>query len=76
MKIILILVVVLVGVWLWRTGRQGSVSRDSPKTPANPSDPQEMVSCQLCALHFPRSEAVTGRLGLYCCGDHRQRAEP
>jgi uncharacterized protein len=76
MKFILVLAVVMIGIWLWRSGRQGSVTRDRPKSPPSPADPQEMVSCQLCSLHFPSAEAVTGRLGLYCCKDHLQRAEP
>ena len=76
MKILLILPVVLIGVWLWRSSRHNSVSNDKPKPPENANAPQEIVSCQLSASHFPRAEAVKGRLGLYCCSDHHQRAEP
>jgi uncharacterized protein len=73
MKFLLVLAVVLFGVWLFRSGRQDKVTRQKP--PVNPSDPQEMVSCQLCAVHVPKSDAVPGRNGLYCSAEHRQRAE-
>ena len=73
MKFFLVLAVVLFGVWLFRSGRQDKVTRQNP--PPNPPDPQEMVSCQLCAVHVPKTDAVPGRNGLYCSTEHRQRAE-
>lgn len=73
MKFFLVLAVVLIGVWLWRSGRQDKVTRKKP--PAPPAGPQEMVSCQLCGVHFPKADAVAGRNGLYCSVEHRQRAE-
>jgi len=73
MKFLLILAVVVFGVWLFRSGRQDKVTRQNP--PTNPPGPQEMVSCQLCAVHVPKTDAVPGRNGLYCSAEHRQRAE-
>jgi uncharacterized protein len=73
MKFFLVLAVVLFGVWLWRSGRQDKVARNKPPVP--PAGPQEMVSCQFCGVHFPKSDAVAGRNGLYCSTEHRQRAE-
>jgi len=73
MKFLLVLAVVLFGVWLFRSGRQDKVTRQNP--PTNPPGPQEMVSCQLCAVHVPKTDAVLGRNGLYCSAEHRQRAE-
>jgi uncharacterized protein len=73
MKFLLVLAVVLLGAWLWRSGRQDKVLRQKP--PAAAPGPQEMVSCQLCAVHFPKADAITGREGLYCCTEHCQRAE-
>jgi uncharacterized protein len=75
MKFLLVLAVIFIGVWMWRTGRQDSVSRQKPKSPAPPSGPQEMVSCQFCDLHFPKADAIAGRKGLYCNAEHLQRAE-
>ena len=75
MKFFLFVVAVLIGVWLWRSGRQKDVA--SKKPPAPPAALQDMVSCALCGLHLPQAESVSGRAGLlYCCKDHRQRAEP
>jgi uncharacterized protein len=73
MKFFLVLAVVLLGVWIWRSGRQNQLPRQKP--PAPPAGPQEMVSCQFCAVHFPKADAVPGRHGLYCCSEHLQRAE-
>jgi uncharacterized protein len=75
MKFLLVLGVVLVGVWMWRSSRQDKVSHQQPKPPSPPPGPQEMVSCALCAVHFPKADALAGRKGLYCCTEHLQRAE-
>ena len=75
MKLLLVLAVIVIGVWMWRTGRQDSVSRQQAKPPAAPTGPQEMVSCQFCDLHIPKADAVVGRKGLYCGPEHLQRAE-
>mgnify|MGYP003385442671 CR=1 FL=1 len=74
MKFLLVLAVVLIGVWIWRSSRPDKVAQQKP--PAAPQGPQEMVSCQLCGLHFPKSDAVAGGNRLYCSVEHRQRAEP
>jgi len=73
MKFFLVLVAVLIGVWLFRSGRQDKVTREKP--PAPPPGPQEMVNCPVCGVHFPQADAVSGRNGLYCSDEHRQRAE-
>lgn len=74
MKFLLVLAVVLLIAWLWRSGR-----RDLPGSgdrPAPPPGPQEMVRCDHCGVHLPRNEAAAGRIGLYCSPEHRQLAEP
>ena len=73
MKFVLVLAVVFIGVWLWRSGRQDKVTRQKPTAP--PPGPQEMVRCQLCNLHLPKADAVVGRNGTYCSVEHRQSAE-
>jgi uncharacterized protein len=35
-----------------------------------------MIGCQLCGTHLPVSEAHPGKLGMYCCAEHRHTAEP
>ena len=76
MKFLLILVAVLVGAWLWRTHREGDEKLRSNAPPA-PSPPllQDMVRCPVCSVHVPKTDAVAGQRGLYCCAEHRHRAE-
>ncbi len=77
MKALIILLAVLAGVWLWRNGRQKALdARKPPKERAKPDGGvQEMVSCPVCGVHLPRSDAVAGTQGLYCSAAHRQQAE-
>lgn len=74
MKFLLLLVVVFIAVWAWRSSRLADT--DQKKKPAPQPLPQDMVSCAQCGVHFPQADAVAGRNGLYCCIEHRQRAEP
>lgn len=76
MKYLLLIVVLFVAYTLWRNARirDGRDSR-SPPPPGPGADPQEMVSCPVCGVHLPRSEAVPGARGiLYCSNEHRLRA--
>jgi uncharacterized protein len=88
MRVILVLVLVLWGVYLWRKrGRtllakfkafvDSSESENTPPTVAPPSigAPQDMVACKHCLVHVPVSEAVAGLKGIYCCASHRMLAE-
>ena len=75
MKIALVLIVVLAGIWLWRASRKTPSQRS--RTPhSTGSAPLEMISCALCSVHIPSAEVVQGKRGAYCCADHRHRAEP
>jgi uncharacterized protein len=76
MKFLLLLAIVLLLVWLWRSGRRETSSSDQPSQPAAPPSPQEMVCCARCGVHLPHSDAVVGRIGLYCSQEHRQLTEP
>ena len=75
MKFLLVLLVVLVGAWLWRSNRQ-SDPKLKQQTPKAARKPRDMVRCALCSVHVPSVEAIQGKKGVYCCADHRQRAEP
>ena len=75
MKLVLILSVVLLGIWLWRTNRESDLKRKQPPPP-DPPQPLAMVCCAFCAVHVPAPDALQGKNGQYCCADHRQRAEP
>lgn len=74
MKVLLVLVAILIGVWLFRSNRKAP---SKPKrTAAQPNTAQlEMVRCLHCDVHLPKSDAVAGRQGTYCSLEHRKRAE-
>jgi len=74
MKFLLFLAILLLVVWLWRSGRR-SEQRSDEATPSAPPGPQEMVRCAHCGVHLPHGDAVVGRIGLYCSPEHRQLAE-
>ncbi|WP_366143486.1 PP0621 family protein [Rhodoferax sp.] len=75
MRFFLILLVALLGVWLWRSNREEKSRLKEQKPRAAPA-PLQTVACSLCAVHVPALEAVQGKKGAYCCLEHRQRAEP
>jgi uncharacterized protein len=75
MKLLLIVAVLWLALWLWRSKRvsnSGGKQRQSRPAPA----PQDMISCTLCSLHVPVADAVQGKKGIYCSPDHLHRAEP
>ncbi|WP_332777295.1 PP0621 family protein [Polaromonas sp.] len=78
MKYLLVIAVVLVGFWLWRNNRRAELEQrrtSRPDTrPGPPTQATEMVACDVCAVHLPRSEALIGRRGIYCSDAHRQQA--
>lgn len=77
MKIFLILAVVLIGIWLFRSNRRADNRSRAQERPKNSdSDPQDMARCLLCDVHLPAVDSVQGRRGIYCSLEHRQRAEP
>lgn len=73
MKVLLLLVVVLAGVWLWRS-RQ--VPADKNRPGAAPAQPLDMLRCTQCGMHIPGDEAVQGKLGPYCSQEHLKQLEP
>ena len=78
MKFLLVIVVVLIGFYVWRNSRRADMRDDAmsrrPDEHALP-EPQDMVSCPVCTVHLPRSDASVGKKGLYCSEEHRDQAE-
>lgn len=71
MKLLVLLLVLLFGVWLWRRGRrQADAQTDQAQRRALP-----MVRCAHCQLHLPGQDAVVGHQGQYCSAAHRREAE-
>lgn len=80
MKYLLLVGIVLAAVWLWRNSRR-SESREDPEQPtARPGTAQrnvtEIVACDVCHVHLPRSDALIGQdgTGVFCCDAHRNEA--
>ena len=75
MKFLLVLAVVLIAFWIWRSSR-----RDRKPPPGKPGADEvktiEMVRCEVCGVHCPKADSVAGKLGLYCTVQHRNQAEP
>ena len=74
MKLLLVLLAVLAGVWLWRSGRRNPPPQQRRGKPSG-SAVQDMVRCETCGVHLPRADAVEGRRGCYCSAAHRAQAE-
>ena len=75
MKSLLLLLIVLGGVWLWRSRQVSSTpTHRSRKEPA--PAPQDMLLCPYCGVHFPSIDAVHGQRGVYCSAEHQHLAEP
>jgi len=72
-KALLLLVLVLAGVWWWRS-RQAPSNNDIPEVP--PAQPLDMVRCTRCGMHIPSAEAVQGKQGPYCSHEHLKQLEP
>jgi uncharacterized protein len=70
MKAVLLLLVLLLAYWLFWGRHTGKSASSSPRRGA---DPEKMVVCAHCHLHFPKSEAVVASNGqYYCCNEHRE----
>lgn len=72
MKLLVVLLALLLGVWLWRRGRRVRMQDGGARRGVVP---QPMICCARCGVHLPREAAVAGRNGLYCSDAHRREAE-
>lgn len=77
MKFLLVLIVVMVGVWVWRSNRAAErAEEDKARPPRSGSvGAIEMGRCDLCGMHCPDDDLVKGRRGVYCSTQHRDQAE-
>jgi len=82
MKYLLVLIVVMVGIWVWRANRSGERAERRAEAAQRARDrggraqvAVDIVGCDWCGLHFPRGDAIDGRKGVYCCVQHRDQAE-
>ena len=79
MKYLLVLTLVMVVLWLWRNNRRADLRQQDKQAARRatqaPALPTEIVACDVCHVHLPRSEALTGPGGVYCSAAHRQQAQ-
>ena len=77
MKYLVLIGVLLVVFWFWRSAREaGRV--EPPRGPAapKPEPPKlEMVRCATCGVHLPESDAVRANAAYYCSVEHLNQAE-
>ncbi len=80
MKYAVVILVVLLGVWLWRknreSDRQDSAAKPLRKNTRPTGAPQIMVGCAVCGVHLPVDDALAGRKDHYCSLAHRAQREP
>jgi uncharacterized protein len=70
LKYILLLVLGLLLVyWILRSYRR-RVERPGAQAPARGSE--DMVRCDHCGIHLPRSESITTRGRYYCTPEHQR----
>ena len=79
MKYLLVMALVLVVFWIWRHIRETERSDAAPARPPAPQKPgtaiTEIVACEVCGVHLPKTEALIGNKGIYCSDAHRRQAE-
>lgn len=69
MRLVMWLAVVVLVIWALRDRRPGAVRAHRP---SHDGQPEKMVQCFQCQIHFPVSEALTDASGrLFCCDAHR-----
>ena len=73
MTLLIVLLAVLAGVWLWKRGRSRHLQQGA--APRTPTRALPMVRCTRCGTHIPGNEAVVGRRGSYCSTVHRHESE-
>ena len=67
----LILVVFIVIIWrIWKKRNPSEPRAQSPVAP----EPQKMLVCRRCGVHFPESDGMSDQTGDFCCEAHHRVA--
>jgi uncharacterized protein len=67
-KLITLILLVLLGVYLYRRMARKRDAADAREAPAA----EDMVRCKTCGVNLPRSEAILSEGRFYCCDEHRR----
>jgi uncharacterized protein len=78
-KLIIVLLAVALGIWLWRNGRvdhrkERKNAAENAAKEAQKRLPQNMVRCDVCGLHLPEADALRSPQGVYCSQQHLQQS--
>ncbi|MDH3286717.1 MAG: PP0621 family protein [Betaproteobacteria bacterium] len=68
-KIILVVLGLLLAYWLLRGYRRYIERSSAPSAGAT----EDMVRCERCGVHLPRSESVAAQGKHYCSVEHREQ---
>ena len=68
-KIILLVLDLLLVYWVLKAYRRRDRHERSPEGAGG----EDMVRCQHCGVHLPRSESLTTRGHFYCSADHQRQ---
>jgi uncharacterized protein len=78
MKYLLVIALVLVAFWIWRRNREAerhdAAPARSPAPQKTGSAITEIVACEVCGVHLPKTEALIGNKGVYCSDAHWRQA--
>ena len=76
MKYLIVLLLVLLVAWQWRSGRARLARNQAPDAARGTAGtPVDVVACAHCGVHLPARDAVAGSAGRYCDAQHRAAAE-
>ena len=70
MKYLVLLLVLVVFYAYWRSQNRPKAPPPRKAPPLAP--PQDMVACDHCGLHLPRSETLSRGARHYCCAEHQR----
>lgn len=69
-KFWLLVIAVIVIFLVMRLARNRRVKRQASETTGKAAAPEEMVPCEVCGIHLPRSEAHNGGHAYFCSEEH------
>ena len=75
MKYLLILTVVLIAIFVWRSNREARKPPTSRPGEGGAFKAIEMVRCDVCGVHCAKIDSLAGKRGVYCTAQHRSQAE-
>lgn len=75
-KFLLLVAVFIVLFMIFRAlrGRRGTTHTAQPGS-QQPGRAEDMVRCQMCGVHLPRSESITSRGEFFCSQEHSRLAD-